>query len=99
MPAAKPSHPLFARGLFCVAVSLLGGCAATGEILVAPPPGVIIGAPPGAAQPLDIPKGHYPPPGSCRIWMPGVPAGQQSPPGRCAELERRVPPGALLVRG
>lgn len=28
---------------------------------------------------LDIPKGHLPPPGECKIWMPGRPSGQQGP--------------------
>jgi len=46
---------------------------------------------------LDIPKGHYPPPGECRIWYPDRPAGQQPPPGDCGRLIRRVPPGAWLI--
>lgn len=47
----------------------------------------------------DIPPGHMPPPGQCRIWMPGIPPGQQPPPGNCWDLERQVPPGAWLIRG
>ncbi len=43
---------------------------------------------------LNIPKGHYPPPGECRIWYPDRPAGQQPPPGNC----RNVPPGAWVIR-
>ena len=76
------------------------GCAATGGVVVSPPPGVVI-TPAPQAQPsrINIPKGHYPPPGSCRVWVPGVPPGQQSPPGNCQELQYRVPPGAVLVRG
>jgi hypothetical protein len=47
---------------------------------------------------LDIPKGHYPPPGECRVWFPDRPAGQQPPPGRCDEMRRaQVPPGAWLI--
>lgn len=46
---------------------------------------------------LDIPKGHYPPPGECRIWYPDRPAGQQPPPGKCRELRSQVPPGAWLI--
>ena len=46
-----------------------------------------------------IPKGHMPPPGECRIWIPGKPPGQQSPPGDCRELQHHVPPGAYLVHG
>ena len=46
-----------------------------------------------------IHRGHMPPPGECRIWMPGVPPGQQPPPGDCRDLKYEVPPGALLIRG
>lgn len=48
---------------------------------------------------VHIPPGHYPPPGQCRIWRPGVPPGLQGRPGDCHDLERRVPPGAYLVYG
>lgn len=48
---------------------------------------------------FHIPPGHYPPPGQCRIWRPGVPPGQQEPPGDCDDLERRVPANAALVIG
>jgi hypothetical protein len=46
---------------------------------------------------LKISKGHYPPPGECRIWFPDRPAGQQMPAGNCDALERRVPPGVWLI--
>lgn len=43
---------------------------------------------------LNIPPGHYPPPGECRIWYPDRPAGQQPPPTRgCSQ----VPPGAWVI--
>jgi hypothetical protein len=43
---------------------------------------------------LDIPQGHYPPPGECRIWFPDRPAGHQPPPRRnCSQ----VPPGAWVI--
>ena len=45
----------------------------------------------------DIPPGHMPPPGACRVWYPGEPPGQQPPPGDCDELEEAVPPGAWLL--
>lgn len=47
----------------------------------------------------DIPNGHLPPPGECRIWYPDRPAGQQPPPGNCRDLKRKVPHGATLVYG
>jgi hypothetical protein len=43
---------------------------------------------------LNIPPGHYPPPGECRIWYPDRPAGHQPPPFRCGD---RVPGGAWLI--
>lgn len=45
---------------------------------------------------LDIPPGHYPPPGQCRVWFPDRPPGHQPPPVRCRGA--RVPPGAWLMR-
>lgn len=48
---------------------------------------------------FHIPPGHFPPPGSCRIWFPERPPGRQPPPGDCGVLERQVPRGAYLVYG
>lgn len=67
-------------------------------VVQAPPPAVVMGAP-GAPIIIDVPPGHYPPPGSCRIWVPGVPAAQQKAAGSCAELQQQVPNGAVLLRG
>ena len=50
----------------------------------------------GEAQALDIPNGHLPPPGSCRVWYPDRPAGHQPPPTSC---NVNVPAGAVLIRG
>lgn len=54
---------------------------------------------PSPAPEVSIPPGHYPPPGMCRIWYPGLPPGQQPPPGDCSTLQHQVPPGAVLVFG
>ena len=43
---------------------------------------------------LNIPLGHYPPPGECRVWFPDRPPGHQPPPGKC----HPVPAGAWLIR-
>ncbi len=48
---------------------------------------------------FQIPAGHYPPPGMCRIWLPELTPVQQDAPGACDDLEREVPPGAYLVYG
>ena len=47
---------------------------------------------------LDIPPGHLPPPGACRIWYPGQPPGHQPPPAPCGHLRHRVPAGAWLIQ-
>lgn len=51
------------------------------------------------AATLGIPPGHLPPPGQCRVWMPGVPPGRQkhAPTGSCSEVDGHVPPGGWLV--
>ena len=54
---------------------------------------------PAPAPQVDVPPGHMPPPGKCRVWFPHRPPGQQPPPGSCHELRYQVPPGAHLVRG
>lgn len=62
------------------------------------------GAPPeedgrSTAARFNIPPGHLPPPGQCRVWMPGEPPGQQKqyPVGRCSSLRTSIPAGAWLV--
>ena len=47
----------------------------------------------------DIPPGHLPPAGMCRIWIDGVPPGRQPAPMRCAEAERRAPRNARVIYG
>ena len=68
------------------------GCATTDRAYVLPPP-------PDYDFQFRVSEGHMPRLGECRIWYPNVPPDKQSPPGRCIDLERQVPPGAILVRG
>lgn len=52
------------------------------------------------AATLGIPPGHLPPPGQCKVWIPGEPPGQQKKKykaGDCAYVEGQVPPGGWLV--
>jgi hypothetical protein len=53
----------------------------------------------GTYDAVEIPRGHLPPPGKCRIWFPDRPPGHQPAPGKCKKLRHRVPSGAYLVRG
>lgn len=52
------------------------------------------------AAKFGIPPGHLPPPGQCRVWMPGEPPGKQKkkyPSGDCDSISRDVPAGGWLV--
>jgi len=49
-------------------------------------------------QKMDIPPGHLPPAGSCRIWHPGTPPGRQPAPGDCRTLRNQIPAGAWLIQ-
>jgi hypothetical protein len=92
--ATLPGTPMLSRTTLAAFVVLVSqtGCVVVGEPVPMPAP--VPGQPA-----LAIPPGHMPPPGQCRIWFPGRPPGQQPPPGECRELQYRVPPDAVLVRG
>ena len=58
-----------------------------------------LAAPLAAQKPDDIPPGHRPPPGLCRIWIDGVPAGQQPAPTDCATAVRNRPANGRVIFG
>jgi hypothetical protein len=87
------------RLLECVLLSaMLAGCVTVEPRERRRDPGPIYVPGPPVAAP-NIPKGHMPPPGSCRIWHSSRPPGHQPPPGPCDQLQYQVPPGAYLIRG
>jgi hypothetical protein len=47
----------------------------------------------------EVPPGHRPPPGMCRIWLDGVPAGQQPAPTDCATAVRNRPANGRVLFG
>ncbi len=47
----------------------------------------------------DIPPGHRPPPGLCRIWIDGVPPGRQPAPTRCSDAVRHRPVNGRVIYG
>ncbi len=49
------------------------------------------------AATLGIPPGHLPPPGQCRVWVPGKPPGHQARPRGCANIEAFAGPGTWIV--
>ena len=51
-------------------------------------------------QLVNVPKGHYPPSGSCRVWYPNRPPGHQPPPTSCDNLRGvRLEKGAFILHG
>lgn len=47
----------------------------------------------------DVPSGHRPPPGMCRIWVDGVPPGQQPAPTDCTTALRTRPSNGRVIFG
>ena len=77
------------------AALLFTGCSAGWENSApAPQPKVSKRA---AVASLHIPPGHYPPPGMCRVWLPGRPPGHQPKAVSCAAAVRNVPLGAWII--
>ena len=49
--------------------------------------------------PADIPPGHRPPAGMCRIWIDNVPPGHQPAPTDCATAVRTRPANGRVIYG
>ncbi len=47
----------------------------------------------------NIPPGHRPPAGMCRIWIDGVPPGHQPAPTDCETAVRNQPPNSRIIWG
>jgi hypothetical protein len=49
------------------------------------------------AATLGVPPGHLPPPGQCRVWVPGNPPGHQARSRSCAGIERQAAAGTWIL--
>ncbi len=49
------------------------------------------------ASTLGIPPGHLPPPGLCKVWIPGTPPGHQAKARNCNNIERVAPAGSWIL--
>lgn len=65
---------------------------------ITPPPAPPADARP-AVDPLDIPRGHLPDAGECRVWIPGTPPGQQdkTKSRACDGIAADAPAGSWIV--
>jgi hypothetical protein len=52
---------------------------------------------PSTAASMNIPPGHLPQPGMCRVWVPGTPPGHQAKARSCSGIERTAPAGSWIV--
>ena len=52
---------------------------------------------PSTAATLGVPPGHLPPPGQCRIWIPGRPPGRQARARSCEGIAAAAPAGAWIL--
>lgn len=84
-----------ARILVPAIALLMSGCSAGWEQPASKPETAMSKR--AAVAALHIPPGHYPPPGMCRVWVPGRPPGHQARPVSCAAAIRNVPPGAWIL--
>jgi hypothetical protein len=48
--------------------------------------------------PLSIDARHFPPPGQCRVWVPGLPVGRQAKAASCNGTAATAPAGAWILR-
>jgi hypothetical protein len=46
---------------------------------------------------IDVPEGHYPPPGECRLWQIGAEPGLQAPAVDCTDLPEELPANTVVV--
>lgn len=46
---------------------------------------------------LGVPPGHLPPPGRCRVWIPGRPPGRQARARACAGIVAIAPAGSMVI--
>jgi hypothetical protein len=72
---------------------IVTGCASR-TVVVAKHPSPARGT--GAAS-LNVPPGHLPPVGECRVWVPGAPPGRQARARSCAGIAATAPAGSWIL--
>jgi hypothetical protein len=73
----------------------LGACAAVQTAARLPAPASARSS--DEAPALNVPPGHYPAPGMCRVWIPGRPPGRQARPVACSVAVANAPAGSWVL--
>lgn len=90
----SPGIGIVAAGSLALAVLGCGGKVVAGG---SDPEAAILAVEREDREPLGIPPADLPPPGECRLWLPGRPPERQAAPGPCARIERQAPGGAWVL--
>jgi hypothetical protein len=78
----------------CAAAVLAAGCSSR-TVVVSPSPSASRSG--NTAVTLGVPPGHLPPPGLCRVWVPGRPPGRQARARSCNGIAGTAPAGAWIL--
>lgn len=84
------------RTLVLAAASLAAAACTRRVVVVETRPTAAAGGP-STAVTLGVPPGHLPPPGMCRIWIPGRPPGRQARARSCDGILGAAPAGAWIL--
>ncbi len=85
---------------------IFAACGSSGQVVVAgPSPSQDADVTPttsetvtgNTAVELHVPPGHLPPPGRCRVWVPGTPPGHQARARSCDGILGHAPAGSLVI--
>ena len=80
----------------------MGGLALVALMCASCSGGIVFGGHPRGprhedARAVDVPPGHMPPPGECRVWYPDAPPGHQPLPSDCDEAMATAPRGTWVI--
>ncbi len=79
----------------CLLLAGAGACTVQPAAETKPAPAPKQGRSPSAT--LGVPPGHLPPPGQCRVWVPGKPPGHQAKSRTCDGIERSAAAGTWIL--
>jgi hypothetical protein len=80
-----------------LAVTGLAVAACTRRVVVVETPPSTSARGANTAVTLGVPPGHLPPPGECRVWVPGRPPGRQARARSCDGILSAAPAGAWIL--